>query len=598
MNRRAGAWAVVLFGLMGCMQPQIRSQAGEDIDKDAEVKTIGDVTVVDNADVVQVSGVALVTGLNGTGAPAPNNDFRKVVENELHTQNIPNVREILNSKDNSVVLVTGFIPAGARNGDLFDIEVSLPEGSKTTSLNGGYLQECRLFTYDTAHNVVPTTTRPDQLLKGILLGKAKGPLLVGFGDGDEAAQQKRGRIWDGGTYIKPDRPFFLMLNSDQQYYRVAIQAANRINETFQGPYHGPNSAVAEAKNKSVVHLRVPAQYKLNIPHFLRVVRLIPLQELPPPGSRYRKKLEEDLLDPAHTMMAALRLEALGSESIPTLKRGLESEHVLVRFSAAEALAYLGSSAGGEELAKLVKAQPMLRAYCLTALASLDETVCHYKLEELMSDPSAETRFGAFRALRTLRPNDEAVQGEYLNDTFWLHQVAPKGPSLVHVSTTKRAEVVLFGEEPYLEPPFSFQAGAEFTITASADDDKCTIGRFSTTGGIHRKQCSLKLSDVLRQVTELGGGYPDVVDLLRRADNCRCLSCRVTVDALPLAPSVFQIARAGQAGKERNESGEDELLATDKEVLDARADFSATPTLFEAGRARQRESIRNQRAERD
>lgn len=576
MDLRAGAWAILFVALAGCMEPQVRSQAAEEVDKDAELKTIGDVTIVDNADPIPVSGVSLVTGLNGTGAPAPLGGFRTMMEAELKRRGIDNYKEILNSKDNSMVLVSAMVPAGSRRGDPVDVEVSLPEGSKTTSLRGGYLQECTLLTYDTAHNVVPTSNRPDRVLQGDKCVQAKGSLLVGFGDGDEKAQLKRGRIWGGGTCMK-DRAFYLVLSGDQQYARVAMRVAERVNETFQSASLGPNNAVAEAKSKTVVCLRVPQQYKLNLPRFLRVVRLIPLEEVPPPTGTYRKRLEEELMDPAHTVTAALRLEALGTDVIPVLKRGLKSEHALVRFTSAEALTYLGSPSGGEELAKLVKEQPPLRAYCLTALASLDETICHFKLQELMLEPAPETRYGAFRALRALRPTDDSIHGELLNDSFWLHKVAATGPSLVHVSSTRRAEVVLFGEDVYLEPPFSFQAGPEFTITASADDEKCSLSRFSLQDGVHRKQCGLKLSDVLHRLAEMGGTYPDVVDLLHKADNCRCLSCRVAVDALPEATSVFDLARAG---KESKDKGEDELLCADKEVIAARAEFGATPNLFD------------------
>ena len=65
-------------------------------------------------------------------------------------------------------------------------------------------------------------------------------------------------------------------------------------------------------------------------------------------------------------------------AIPALKRGLQSDQAKVRFAAAEALAYLDCPACGEELARLVE-QPEFRAYCLTALASLDEAISRVKL---------------------------------------------------------------------------------------------------------------------------------------------------------------------------------------------------------------------------
>src|SRR5262249_39850400 len=161
-----------------------------------------------------------------------------------------------------------------------------------------------------------------------------------------------------------------------------------------------------------------------------------------------------------SVAAALRLEALGKDSIPALKRGLESDNTLVRFCACEALAYLGSPLGVEELARLAGEHGMRRAVCLTALASLDEPVCHRKRRSLRASPSAETRYGAFRALLTLE-DDERVPGELLNRAFWLHQVAPHSPPLVHLSTSRRAEVVLFGEGAALKAPVKILAGPEF-----------------------------------------------------------------------------------------------------------------------------------------
>ncbi len=576
------AWMMLLVVLAGCAQSQTRFQVEEEVERDplSETKTIGDVTSVANAEPVAVSGVGLVGSLNGTGGTPPGS-FRTALEAELRRQHVEHIKEVLDSPDNALVLVSAMIPAGAHKDDPLDIEVTLPPQSKATSLRGGILKPCILYNYDSTHHMVPGTQRADALVRGHPLAKAEGALLVGFGDGDEAATMKRGRIWGGGR-AQIERPFYVVLNGDKQSARLAAQIAQRINETFQGQYRGTGSELAKAENKNFVYLRVPVQYKLNLPRFLRVARLIPLQETPGPNSHYRKKLAEDLLDPARTITAALRLEALGADSIPTLKHGMENQHSLVRFTAAESLAYLGSPACGEELARLAQDQPVLRAYCLTALASLDEAVCHVKLQELLMSNSAETRYGAFRALRALDERDQVVRGQRLNDSFWVHQVAPGSAPLVHISTSRRAEVVFFGEGAALEPPFSFLAGPEFTVTAGADDERCTVSRFSLRNGTGRMQCSLKLLDVLRALAELGGEYPDAVELMRQADKCQCLSCPVKVDALPQATSVYDLAKAGQALK-KGES--DELLRTDGEVMNARADFGATPTLFEDGARR-------------
>src|SRR5262249_4294797 len=156
-------------------------------------------------------------------------------------------------------------------------------------------------------------------------------------------------------------------NEDQQYARMAGAVADRINETFHGNFGGggPGGEIAAAKKIGsgfVVVTNVPPQYRHNLPPFLRVVCLIPLPEGGGEEHRastaqrapYRRKLEEDLLDPARTVTAALRLEALGNDSVGALKAGLQSPHALVRFCCAEGLAYLGSPACGEELARTVE----------------------------------------------------------------------------------------------------------------------------------------------------------------------------------------------------------------------------------------------------
>src|SRR5207247_1325815 len=120
----------------------------------------------------------------------------------------------------------------------------------------------------------PGYNKPDDLLRGHPVVKAQGTLVAGFGDGDEAARQRQARIWGGGR-CRIDRPLYLVLKSDRQLARVAKTIADRTNETLHGSFRGPATDVATAETKSVVLLRVAPQYRLNLPRYLRVVRLIP-----------------------------------------------------------------------------------------------------------------------------------------------------------------------------------------------------------------------------------------------------------------------------------------------------------------------------------
>jgi hypothetical protein len=572
MNHRGWVLAAILLGLAGCALPQTRGQAEDETDRDKEpdVKTVGGVTEVANVDPIPVSGVGLIVGLEGTGGGTPPGSWRELLEKDLKKHGIDNTKAVLTSPNNALVLVSAVIPAGVRKGDPLDVEIVLPPQSKVTSLRGGYLKQCVLYNYANAKDIAPSVSSADELVVGHPVASAEGTLLVGFGTGDEAARLRQARIWDGGR-SKIDRPYYLALKSDQQYARVAQLVAERVNQTFHGAFRGTLTDIAVAKNSQAIALAVPPQYKLNQPRYLRVVRLIPLGDVAETQTGYRRHLEGQLLDPAHTITAALRLEALGDESVPVLKRALQHEHPLVRFAAAEALAYLGCPACGEELARLAERQPRLRAFCLTAMASLDEAVSHVKLHELLASPSAETRYGAFRALRILDEHDSAVQGELLNEAFWLHRVARESTPLVHLAGSRRAEVVLFGEDAYLVPPFSFLAGPEFTLTAGREDERCTVSRFSVRHGSRRLQCSLKLEDVVRTLAELGGSYADTVDLLRQADQCRCLTCRVAVDALPEATAVEELAK-----RDANDTAFQEV---EEALRKADTDLGATPTLY-------------------
>lgn len=581
---RVGAPAALLLGLLGCMHNgQLRLHSEDDSEKDrySEVKTVGDVTDVSNAQPIQLGGVGLVVGLEGTGGPCANDSYRAMLEDDLRKENVKNIKEVLASSTTALVVVSALLPPGAAKGDPFDVVVSLPPGSQATSLRGGRLHSCRLITYDFAGHLIPRYSGPHGLLKGHALGRAEGPVLVGVGDGEEAAKAKQGRIWGGGR-CQAEQPFTLLMRPNQRYAHVSSQVADRVNETFPAAFPtGPGGAVAKAEGPYGVQLRVPAPYHLNLPHYLRVVRLIPLQgpvDVPSKAGdhhSYRQRLGEDLLDPARTVTAALRLEALGQKSIPVLKRGLENGHPLVRFCAAEALAYLGSPSCGEELARAVAEQPVLRAYALAAMASLDEAVCHVKLRELLATSADdETRYGAFHALRALNEHEPDARGELLNDCFWLHRVAPNAPPLVHVSSTRRAEVVLFGREQVLRPPFSFLAG-EFAVTASDDDrDHCTVSRFPLKGAPSRQQCSLDVADVLRAMADMGAMYPEVVTLLQQAHSCQCLNCRVRCDALPQAVPPDDLVKMG-----KNKSGQ---LDDGLELVPGGQDLGLTPTLYDLG----------------
>lgn len=549
--RRLAAFAALLSACAGCMHEQFRSQKADEPEREVESRTIGDLTTVGNAAPIPIIGVGLVTGLADTGGGVPPGNERAQLENELKKLEVSNINELFTSKTTSLVRIAATIPPGAKKGDQVDIFVNVPEYCRTTSLRGGKLEVCRLYSFESSKNLSTDSTRPDRLLRGHPLVKASGPVLAGLPIGeDQEPSQKFGKVWGGGKILIPERPFVLEVNPPS--IKAAVGIATRINETFHGPGHSA-APIAVAKNDTHVILSVPGSYRLNLGRFLRVVRLIPLEGSPKSDGPYLKRINDQLLNAETCVTAALRLEALGVGSIPMLKLGLQSEHDMVRFASAESLAYLGCPACAEELAKQAEEHPFVQAYALTALASLNEAVCRTKLNELLHATSPEVRYGAFRALRALDERDPLVQGEKVGTTFVLHRVARTSAPQIHASTGKRAEVVLYGQSPALVAPFSFLAGPDFMLTAQDGDSECTLSRYTARYGKQTRKCSMDIGEVLVALGELGGTYIDALELLRQADSVRALNCAVKLDALPQAPTVQDLLAHGKSSRTRSRS---------------------------------------------
>lgn len=559
--------AVVLLALLpvaalavGCTQQQTttsRSQVDDDFTEKLEKATVGDKTVVSNTEPIPVSGVGLVWKLQGTGsiAKAP---WREFLEKNLRQKKV-NPRDFLDdpSLSCSLVLVNAIIPPGAKKGDPIDIEVTLPAGSETTSLKGGVLFECDLFPYDRAGNVrermiqagADIGSNPviggDSLLMGQALVRAGGPLVAGD-DGraktTDLPEYRMGMVWGGGRFLE-DRPYWFELSDEKtKSARMAGTLAARINESFPA-IGGDRTKTANAINKDVVFVQVPSSYRLNHSRFLMVSRQVPMVPMRP-GDPRRQRLEQELLEPETAIPAAIKLEALGSEAQASLRVGLESQSPWVRFAAGEALAYLGNTSGVVELANLAENHPGLRSHCLTALATLDDGISTDRLVELMAHPDPQLRYGAFVALRSANPLHPALNGKHVKNTYWVHHVAAHSSGLVHLVTSKRAEIVLFGNVGTLNGPFSFPIGTNFTVTANAEGDSVTVSKIVQGANGPEPvtaQARPTLQAVLAAMGEMGAGYSEAVEFVRRVDAARAMSATLAIDSAPRGIPLPQLA---------------------------------------------------------
>ncbi|MBY0514023.1 MAG: flagellar basal body P-ring protein FlgI [Gemmataceae bacterium] len=564
MNRRGFLVVGVglAAGLTGCVGTtksgpnQVRSQVGEDSPADPDAfATVGMKTQVGNTDAVPVSGVGLVYRLPGTGSSPTNNGWRTMLENGLKKQGFSHLKELLDdpNKTTSLVIVSALIPSGARKGERIDVRVTLPDESKTQSLKGGELIACDLVNFDTTANLESvahsgqTSRAGGGLVLGSAMAKAEGPVVAGAfvpagREGEvPVGGYREGRVW-GGARVLASRPYFLILNAADANYRTVGQIAERLNATFHATADA-NSKVATAQSKELVMVQVPSAYRHNHYRFLLVARQVPVLPVSA-DSLYRRKLEDELLDPATTVAAAIKLEALGGDCFRSLRVGLENPSPWVRFAAAEALAYLGHTDGTGELAKLAEDHPALRAHCLKALASMDDAASTDRLVELMASPDPVLRYGAFVALRLADEQHAAARGVLVNNSYWLHQAAPGSPGVVHLCSDRRSEVVLFGSGHALTGPFTLPVGTEFTVSMAAGAKTARVTRIvKVKGELEEKklECGAGLAEVLAAMAKLGGGYTEAVELLKRADRGQVLSVPLLEDAVPRELSVQQLS---------------------------------------------------------
>lgn len=526
-----------------------RSQSPEkDEDDDfgeagTKVKTplVGDYTTFSGLHGVVLQGVGLVVGLNGTGGDPPPGAYREALLDDLKRREIRRPNELISSQDTAMVVVTAILPPLIHKGEHFDVEVRV-EGEGARSLNGGYLMETILS--ETA------IVAGQGQMKGHAVAKAKGPVLVSTGEGrneDKAGVLLRGKVL-GGARCLIDRDMSIYLKSDFRNFRNVTRISDRIGQRFFSyNEHGTREPLSKAQTDQRINLKVHPRYKENDARYRNVIAHIAFRETPVEQRVRMQRLERELLTPEKSERAALQLEAIGNDAIPILKSGIKSTHLECRFHSAVALAYLEDSDGLDVLKEAALKERAFRVFCFAAMSALDDPRAHIVLRELMSAQpvenkkeydSAETRYGAFRALWTLDPNDPFIAGEHIKDEFWLHPLRTTGSPIVHITHRKRNEIVLFGHDQEFVTPLALRAGNHIMVTCSPGSEYITVSRFAVGEKDQQIKTSRRIDEVLRVCAKLGASYPDVAQLLVQADRQHNLPGRFEIDALPRAGRVY------------------------------------------------------------
>lgn len=495
----------------------------------SETKYIARICKMAGLNFQKIEGVAVVSNLNGTGSAAKPGELRERLLRDLETIKMPlPAEELLESKNTEMVLVKGLLPPGVRKGDRFDLEIFPLNGTDATSLEGGYIQKMRLRN---------TAKLGGTVKEGHLQGLGKGRVLThsAFETRDDASNRLSGLVLGGGQ-SKIDRDLMLMIRTGSKSIRTSTSISAAINERFTVSTATGLEGVANSKTDQIIELKIPNQYRHNVGRFAQVISNLAYDEPAHLKVNRMDTLEASLQNPLTAGLSAIRLEAMGKQALPALKRALGNADLQVRFAAAQSLAYQGHNDGVEILETAARAEPAFRWQALAALTTLESAGAEQALENLLDEPSAETRYGAFRAIRKRNPQSPVVAGQWLSHDFKMCMVDNQSPALLHFSRMDIAEIVVFNDSQTFNDKFLY---VETGLTVKSNQDgTVTVATYKSDDSF-RSTCSDRVSDVIQTVSQAGYGYETLLKMTRLAMKEGTLNGRLVVDATPKVGRRYQ-----------------------------------------------------------
>ena len=419
-----------------------------------------------------------------------------------------------------------------------DLQIDSPAGSNTTDLHGGWLLDTRMR----LQQVIQGRVR-----KGDVLGMATGPILTraAFQGSADERMKTQGVVLGGGT-VQKTRNMGLVLRPEYQHVKVSSDIAAAINRRFFFFDGTTRRGVAKAVEDDYIELELHPRYEHALGRYIAVVRAIVIDEKKANQQSRLKKLAAMLSDPTTAADAALQLEALGESAIPTLTAGTKSENPELRFYSAEALAYLDRRDAISPLADAIANESAFRYPSLAALKGLDHPEVVDALAGLFDQPSIETRYGSFVALRKRTDSAHAIPADRIGDSLRYYQIESQAPPAIVLSTRDQAEVVVFGTPSPIQINGAI-LGPNALIVKSEPTDaaKIRISRFQVGKDDRRKIVSADIRSLIEGIVSVGGDYADVVEVLRTAKSKRHIQDQLAIDPLPKALRTYYREEASE-----------------------------------------------------
>ena len=516
---------------------------------------------------IAVQGVGVVNALAGTGGPADPSIYLDQLIEEMKRNDVQEPSSFLERDQTAMVRVETLIPPGAKRGDLLDLVVETPPRNQVTDLHGGWLMDTRLRHQQVIQNAVRQSE---------VLGIATGPVLTraNYEPATDKALKLEGRILSGAK-VQEDRKLGLVLRPEYQHVKMAAGLAAAINQRFFFFDGTTRRGIANPTEDDFIEVDVHPRYRQNVHRMMRVIRAIGTGKRTADPQARLVELGKRLSEPATAADAALQLEGLGESAIPTLLEGIKSSNPELRFYAAEALAYLDRSEAIEPLEQAAREVPAFRHPALQALEGLEQHLAVDALKRLMDETSIETRYGAFCSIRRRTDGRSSLAGQPIGEACMLYRIPSATMPVVVASLRERAEIVVFGEvSPLQIKDFLFGPSGMIFKPAADQPGVIRISRFQPGREDQRAVVPSTVEGLVQGIVTVGGGYGDVVTVLRLAKTKGCLSDQFVIDPLPDPVRTYYRDQDGQKQDDSDRDGDSDDNA---EAVD---DAAKGPMMFE------------------
>ncbi|MBN2064719.1 MAG: flagellar basal body P-ring protein FlgI [Sedimentisphaerales bacterium] len=455
---------------------------------------------------IRVSGYSLVWGLKGSGSAECPPDIRNVLVKHIKVLKASGKKylsekyarmtaeQLINSPDTAVVRVVGTVPAGAPKGTVFDVTVSIPFATQTTSLEGGML--------------LPTDLR--RVVSGIPGSKvaiAGGPVYIDplpiYRDGKAEKADPRFGVVLGGGRSDYDRKIRLVLFEPDS--RTAKVVEDRINTRF--PVNaGPKVAIAE--DRESIMINVPRVWQRDYNYFIKIVLKLYLNS----DASYQEKALQELAQRASDPSAdfediTLSWEAIGKGALPYLKKICEEESQAKAYYAARTVLNMGDLSVIKTMSNIARSETHPCRY--KAASSLgvvaDDPMASWTLAGLLNSSDDTMRLLAYDALR--KGGHIYVQSQKLMSGYCLDVVKSSADNTICAWAALEPRMVLMGEDMGVADDLFYQnESSGVLINSPAGESIITITRQLPGGSKFVKiLCKPRVEDLIRA---LGGPLKD------------------------------------------------------------------------------------------